>query len=871
MDAVPESTPTIFDLPSSPASNIVDPDLSPESKKILEKFTVPAAQTVSVTDVASKPSLILRPKSSGLFAAAAGGFHFAKPARPPSRFSIRPPNKKTTSPKSLTPSKSQAKADAVGTTPLPAKKQRKEVNFDKSATKGQSDDSSTGPAHISKPVKTAGDGSEQPKARGTEKHSDHAGEDRTGEQPHSGGRQKHEIATLPTLNSRTTDEMSKQQASAPKRANDTDEEPIRLFVTPHPSKKNITPSTAGPSTGTDESTFAEDTQLTSPLESSDVTPSREPPRSKQRETITRPPPQICGNSPSRLGTGSLILKNAGIKQNESRPQSVQLPTKPAAPQASAANEHHSVPIVRPLSNARPGSQGQALDKILRPTLAPQAQKPALGFPLASKIIKRPMPPPHSRPLFSAPSCSGFARQYVPEAKADSRNPSEEDLFMMLIGRLKKREEIENMNRAAKERLQKEFGEASHENLRLSEELKQAEKRQVEQEERLREQQEMIERWKAKFGKLKDLANDVGTSFEELQAHGRDLKETQQALLQAKDELQRSMQEVHDGNEKSQKNWHRYVANINDVKKGVIELETSVSIAETQAQERDRAIREERCRVAKLENHIRTYCIRQLKDTNALQNMESDLTSRVRSLSTAVESLRDSASGMSRNMGKDIELTLELLRSLTERDMIKPADITMIQSAIEEKWSQLKGAVEGSLQNLGNSLSIQTSQGDNITSKLAQIEGAVSNIFETAHVLSKAQDTHNALQAKLDSTQQTLIDLTQEREHLRAREHSLRLQVERMATEIERLQKESIEAADARAACVSSEMQRRLEASQTALHEAMAQARLKESALQATQGQVEEASKRADKAEATATVLQKEKADLEAKACQIELN
>lgn len=74
------------------------------------------------------------------------------------------------------------------------------------------------------------------------------------------------------------------------------------------------PSTSGPSIGTDESTFAEDTQLTSPCQSPVDTPSKKMQPNKTSEVSNKLAPRIIEESPKRPETSGLLVKKAGNKR-----------------------------------------------------------------------------------------------------------------------------------------------------------------------------------------------------------------------------------------------------------------------------------------------------------------------------------------------------------------------------------------------------------------------------------------------------------------------------------------------------------------------------------------------------------------------------
>ncbi|KAI5296255.1 hypothetical protein KEM52_004881 [Ascosphaera acerosa] len=411
------------------------------------------------------------------------------------------------------------------------------------------------------------------------------------------------------------------------------------------------------------------------------------------------------------------------------------------------------------------------------------------------------------PLQATDTAAGlFLTPSLPKAR---QRPSEEDLFMMLIGRLKRRDQMEHANRAQKDRLQREIAETRAQNDSLHEQLESVEKCRDDFSRRLQDQERMLEQWRTKFSRLKTLTTEVGASMAELRRSGSELRGSQHSIATFRDQLRNDIQHVKKGTENCYERWVHHTTQLRKVKQGIAEMEASVAVAESRAEERDRAIREERCRVAKLENHIRSYCIRQLKDTSCLHETERETLDKVMDLTEVVKALKQAAINQCQGIHTAVKEVAESLRPLLETNAVTHKQFASIQEAV------------------------------------------------AGHA------------ARLESTEQSVKVLHQEREQLREEIHELKLQLQRASQDIEKSRQESLKATEAQIAEVTAEMKQHLQASQDSLQHVKAQLRLKESALQELQGELSAATKRSEEATAAVTQVRSEKASLEATAAQTE--
>jgi transcriptional antiterminator Rof (Rho-off) len=88
-------------------------------------------------------------------------------------------------------------------------------------------------------------------------------------------------------------------------------------------------------------------------------------------------------------------------------------------------------------------------------------------------------------------------------------PSEADLFYMLINKLKRRDEAEAAAMALNEQMKEELCKADQEKKTLAAQLDQAVARSRTQDSEITSQRDLIDRWKAKFARLRAIVGLCG--------------------------------------------------------------------------------------------------------------------------------------------------------------------------------------------------------------------------------------------------------------------------------------------------------------------------------------------------------------------------
>lgn len=303
--------------------------------------------------------------------------------------------------------------------------------------------------------------------------------------------------------------------------------------------------------------------------------------------------------------------------------------------------------------------------------------------MPTRICKKPQPP--RKPSNGAPSVAPPQNPILNVSK--QQQPSEEDLFFMLINRMKRRDEAELSSRSLQEKLQRELSRVTQLNSKLQNNLDEAGKHDEKQSQDLKAAKDMIESWKAKFEKLKGLLDSLGAGLKSSRLESQQAKASQASCSKELTELHFEIKRLMGDNNDASHRCRSHQTQLSNFKHVIEDLQHSVLLARSIAEERDRTIREDRCRIAKLENHIRSQTSRQLAQGHLLHGMQEQALGRLQDLCHNLDTWVSSSDSQADGTKDGLKEAITLLHSLNERESLGPTDLDSIRDAIKQVASQ----------------------------------------------------------------------------------------------------------------------------------------------------------------------------------------
>ncbi|ODH13149.1 hypothetical protein ACO22_07553 [Paracoccidioides brasiliensis] len=445
---------------------------------------------------------------------------------------------------------------------------------------------------------------------------------------------------------------------------------------------------------------------------------------------------------------------------------------------------------------------------------PKDTRPRSKLMSSSKVAKQSLSPAAGR--INAPT-KLVALQKEPSYTSQT---SEEDLFYMLIRKLKKRDEAEAATTAIKERMEIVIDELTQENDNLRCKLRDVGLICKNQKEQINARNSLVERWKEKFSKLRGFVTSVGNDFEILRKEGQLLKSSQDSLVQEKEHINETLKLMHDNTDQLKIRWDQHRATISGVQHECSSLEKSLSTETARCADAEKLISLERSRAAMLENYIKNYANRNQKLSAEIQQQQSQTITKIDEIYRHLEgSWNVSQSSMKNEIESGFSSCLSLLKSLTQQESVKRQDLESVDNAIRDLCTQLSSSVDVSHKRLETASDLHTNWVQRILTQLTELETAISSSAATFGQLVEARELNGSLQEKLKAVEKDLARVSVDCERLISQEETLQRHIRDLENEIASLRKdEGGKNTQLKDVDMSSELQIQLEATSAALME-----------------------------------------------------
>ncbi|KGO72448.1 hypothetical protein PITC_076250 [Penicillium italicum] len=270
-------------------------------------------------------------------------------------------------------------------------------------------------------------------------------------------------------------------------------------------------------------------------------PVRQPVFSRPPSRLSEPNKDSGSQStPGDLGKQSFVQEQAVISFRPNEPTSTDTPRETVSPAERVVDpsQEHIVDIkktgeVNPALPEPP--QGQHLHK----------ERQVVPENTSSRV---PLKPIHNQ-------LQSSKRRHAPEKEASSKQQaplvggkngvqlSEDDLFELLITRMRQREESEQAAAVIQRQVTNENKALKEENFNLQDRLKKCQGQLAKTSSESRSQRAQIDKWKAKLGTFKGVLNELGREYGAVREQAKELKEAAITLDKEKSEIQYSLNEI----------------------------------------------------------------------------------------------------------------------------------------------------------------------------------------------------------------------------------------------------------------------------------------------------------------------------------------
>ncbi|KAJ5129452.1 uncharacterized protein N7515_005491 [Penicillium bovifimosum] len=416
--------------------------------------------------------------------------------------------------------------------------------------------------------------------------------------------------------------------------------------------------------------------------------------------------------------------------------------------------------------------GPALPKS-PPRQKPRREKQGVFEKPSSRVPLRPIrcqPQASKRNNTSEKGASVIAHAPV-DGKKNNVQLSEDDLFGLLIARVKQREESEQAATLIQQQMQKNNEILKEENLSLQDQLKTCQGQLAKTSSESRSQRAQIDKWKTKLGVLQGVLNEVGREYGRVQEQARELKEASVSLGREKDEIQSSLDKIRlqlserlEGQRNKLSNSEETVARLREAldhskeredliktqlsneKKRIITLETYIQ-NESQSQARYMALVRNDQR--KMSEKLNSAC--ELYATSCVKSQENILSK----LGPALENCVGSVEGLKEQFSTERVDSQSLTSSVGEAAARFNSLAAQVSSDVDRSTEMNKHVFQA-LQDALQAIETNLGPNSSIFTQLANSESCYGNLQRQLQVVEPTLSSLGASVKAVESTETELM-------------------------------------------------------------------------------------------------------------------
>ncbi|PKX95441.1 uncharacterized protein P174DRAFT_511193 [Aspergillus novofumigatus IBT 16806] len=358
--------------------------------------------------------------------------------------------------------------------------------------------------------------------------------------------------------------------------------------------------------------------------------------------------------------------------------------------------------------------------------------------------------------------------------------SEEDLFQLLINRMRVREENESAASNLQERMEADMSELAEENKSLKNQLETLDNQFQRSKCQSKTYRAQIENWKAKLAKFKGILNELGAEY-------RNLRNENLRLKDSKATLENERTEIESGIEDARRQISQAAVLVGEKRTQLAESEKkleAMTLALKNAEEKTAFVQaqlaEERRRSSILESYIHNNSRFQTKQLAVIRTEQQEMLSK---LNSAFDILGQSVNASQAATQTTLELTLEkgfsLLKELSEQLSRDRVHIHQCNDIVHEIFSSVNKFDFKLNEGLERNFALNENLAHNVREQLKLFENDNGCHMALLKQLGINEEQYNAVRERLQALEPSMhsinsslttlnekeIDLTQHITHL----------------------------------------------------------------------------------------------------------
>ncbi|KAJ5383595.1 hypothetical protein N7517_001506 [Penicillium concentricum] len=336
---------------------------------------------------------------------------------------------------------------------------------------------------------------------------------------------------------------------------------------------------------------------------------------------------------------------------------------------------------------------------------------------------------------------------------------EDDLFELLITKMKQREESEHAATVIQRQLKKENMGLKEDNLNLQDRLKKCQGQLAKTSSESRSQRAQIDKWKAKLGTFKGVLNELGREYGAVREQAKKLKEATMSLDREKIEIQHSLGEIKlkvSNSEVTIRDQHERLSMSEET---VASLREALDHSEKRGDLIKTQLSNENKRIVTLEAYIQNECQSQSRYLGLIRNDQRRMTERFDSACELfTTSCVKSQDNILSKLSPAVEYCLASVQALKEQCSAETMDVQAFTSSVQEATSRFNSLAGQVASDVDRSTEMSKNVFQALQEALQAIEGNLGPYSSIFKQLANSESCYGSLQQQLQIVQPMLGSL-----------------------------------------------------------------------------------------------------------------
>ncbi|OQD81000.1 hypothetical protein PENANT_c030G08771 [Penicillium antarcticum] len=327
---------------------------------------------------------------------------------------------------------------------------------------------------------------------------------------------------------------------------------------------------------------------------------------------------------------------------------------------------------------------------------------------------------------------------------------EDDLFELLIMKMRKREENEERSANVQQHIEIENSKLKAEIHSLHDRLKSCQAKFVESSSDANFQRAQIDKWKARLHKFKNVINELGLEYDTLREQANDLKSTMSCLQKEKAEIQLALDEIRLQVAKGTDIIEAQRNKLSSFEAKIAMLREALAKSDKQEESMRLQLSHEKERVVTLESYIQNESQSQARCLTIVRKGQSEMIGKLESACKMLATVcSDSQDAVALTIVPVLEQCVSSVQELKERCGVQTMNVEELTCGAHEATTrvdalagQLTRCVEANI-NVGNGISRSFQEG------LQLIKGTLGPNSSLSKQLANSDNQYAQLQEKLE--------------------------------------------------------------------------------------------------------------------------